>query len=252
MQKAKVHGLTYVKRTLRAQITSLFFRSTSLSSRSLYDSIYDNNIVDIESGNIKIDEYLKGSKLDSRMGVSLIIPIHSISYSYSNLVSSLKKIEPEQYYYPTRDLHITIFDYVQGTEKYVRNTELEKAFIEISKQSLKIVHAFPITLRGIVFSNEAGIIQGYDTNILFKIRGKIRGLLNQNGIKNNERYESESAHITFMRFMNPLQKAKELCKFINENRELKIGFPTIEEVEMVEHDWYNHKISKRIIEKIKI
>ena len=223
-----------------------------MSSRRLYDSIYNTNIADIESGNIKVDDYLIGNKPDSRMGISLIIPIHSISKSYANLVSSLKKIEPAQYYYPTHDLHITIFDYIQGTEKYIRNPELEKTLIRISRESLKSVHRFSITFEGIVFSNTAGVIQGYDDNILIKSREKIRILLKKNGIKNDERYESESAHITFVRFMNQFLRAEELCRFINENREMEIGIQKVEEIELVEHDWYNHESNKRIIDKIEI
>jgi 2'-5' RNA ligase len=223
-----------------------------LSSRNIYDSIYDKNIADIKSGNIKLDEYLSGNKPDSRIGISLIIPIRSISKSHEKLVSCLKEIEPEQYYYPTHDLHITIFDYIQGTENYIRNPELEKLFIRVSRESLKSFHEFLITFEGIVFSKAAGIIQGYDDNVLIKIREKIRILLKENGIKNDERYESESAHITFMRFMNYFIRAEELCRFINENREREIGIQKIEEIELVEHDWYNHESNKRIIEKIRI
>jgi len=223
-----------------------------LSSRRLYDSIYNTNIADIESGNIKVDDYLIGNKPDSRMGISLIIPIRSISNSYDNLVSSLKTIEPGQYYYPTHDLHITIFDFIQGTENYTRNSELEKELIRISKESLKSVHEFPIGFEGIVFSNAAGVIQGYDDNILTKIREKIRVLLKENGINNDERYKSESAHITFVRFMNQFLRAEELCRFINKNREMKIGIQKVEEIELVEHDWYNHESNKKIIEKIGI
>ena len=192
-------------------------------------------MADIESGRIKVDRYLIGNKPDSRMGISLIIPIRSIANSYERLVSSLKKVEPEQYYYPTHDLHITIFDYIQGTEKYIRNPELEKVFIKISRESLKSFHRFPITFEGIVFSNAAGIIQGYDDNVLIKIREKIRILLKENGIRNDERYESESAHITFMRFMNQFLRAEKLCGFINQNREMKIGIQKVEEIELVEH-----------------
>jgi 2'-5' RNA ligase len=223
-----------------------------LSSRSLYDSIYDKFILDIGSGNVGIDRYLTGDMPDARMGVSLIIPIRSISHPYEDLVSSLGKIEPGQYCYPARDLHITIFDFIHGTETYTRDPELERAFARISRESLKGVHAFPVAFKGIVFSNAAGLIQGYDDNLLIEIRNKIRLSLVASGIRNDERYASESAHITFMRFAGKLAKAKELCGFINENRDTDLGMETIREIELVEHDWYNHESTKRIIERFSL
>lgn len=223
-----------------------------MSSRSLYDSIYDKSIPDIGSGNVGIDRQLSGAMQDGRMGVSLILPIRSIAQPYGELVSSLSGIEPGQYYYPARDLHVTIFDFIQGTETYVRDPEREKSFALISREALKGLQAFPIAFKGIVFSNAAGLIQGYDDNILIGIRSRIRLLLEESGIRNDERYESESAHITFTRFVDRLSNAKGLRGFIDDNRDTDLGLETIREIELVEHDWYNHESTKRIIERFSI
>jgi len=219
-----------------------------LSTRSLYDAIYDKSILDIGSGDVGIDGCLAGAVPDARMGVSLIIPIRSISRSYGDLVSSVRDIEPGHYYYPARDLHVTIFDFIHGTETYARDPGLERAFAEISRESLKGVRAFPSAFKGIVFSKAAGLIQGYDEGVLIGLRSRIRLALCANGIRNDERYESESAHITFMRFTDRLSRGKELCALIDGNRETDIGVETIREIELVEHDWYNHESTKRIIE----
>jgi len=223
-----------------------------LSSRSLYDSIHDKGILAIGSGKVGIDGYLSGAMPDTRMGVSLIIPIRSIARTYEDLVSSLRDIEPGHYYYPLRDLHITIFDFIQGTDAYARNPELEKTFARISGEALKGIHAFPIAFKGIVFSDAAGLVQGYDENILIEIRDKIRLSLGKSGIRNDERYESKSAHVTFMRFADKPGKAKELCEFIAGNRDTELGVETVQEIELVEHDWYNHESTKRVIERFSI
>jgi hypothetical protein len=223
-----------------------------LSSRSLYDSIYDKSILDIGSGNVDIDRYLSGAVPDARRGVSLIIPIRSIARPYDGLVTSLRKIEPGHYYYPFQDLHITIFDFIQGKDSYARDTELERDFARISGEALKGLHEFPIAFKGIVFSDAAGLVQGYDENILVEIRDKIRLSLKENGLGNDERYESKSAHVTFMRFADKPAKAKELCGFIDENRDTDIGAEKVREIELVEHDWYNHESTKRVIESFPI
>jgi len=221
-----------------------------MSSRKLYDSIYKNNIAIIESGDIAVDDYLAGNRIDSRKGISLIIPIRSLADTYNRVVSSLKKIEPTQYYYPVSDLHVTIFDFIQARENFTRNEELEKIFTAASIQVLHAIKEFSITFEGIVFSSAAGIIQGYDNDILVGIREEIREFLKKNGIRNDERYASESAHITFARFADRLCRPEGLCKFINDNRETEIGLAQVTEVELVEHDWYNRASTKRVIHKI--
>ncbi len=221
-----------------------------MSSRTLYDSIYNNNIAKIESGDIAVDDYLVGNRIDSRRGISLIIPILPLPDTYSQVVSSLQKIDPAQYYYPISDLHVTIFDFIQARENFTWNEELEKTFTAASMEALHTIEEFPLTFEGIVFSNAAGIIQGYDNDILVGIREKIREFLKKNGIRNDERYASESAHITFARFADRLSKPEKLCTFIDENRETKIGRVKVTEIELVEHDWYNRVSTKRIIHKI--
>jgi 2'-5' RNA ligase len=225
---------------------------TYLSSKTLYDGIYAKNIERLELGDILIDEGLAGDGRDFRLGISLIIPIRSLSNAYGDLVASLNRIDPAQYCYPYDDLHITVFDLIKVGNTYKRNEELENSFLTIAREAVKSIRPFKIRLEGIVFSREAGLIQGYDDNALIEIRKQIRKLLINNGIKNEERYESESAHITFVRFENRLSRPKEYGEFIGRNRRTKMGMESVAELELVEHDWYNRKATKRIIGKIEL
>ena len=218
-----------------------------MSSTILYDGIYSKNKELIRSGKVQFDEVLSFNKKDTRLGISLIIPVISNEDKYDKLLDLLKKNEPDQYYYPFEDLHITIFDYIQAVEKYKKNPEKKSILIEITEKALKEISGFEIELKGIAFSNEAGIIQGYDRNILIQIRKRIRELMKKFGLKNNERYESESAHITFCRFMNKLKNPEKLIEIIDRNRDYEIGKEKVEQIELVEHDWYNKKLKKRII-----
>lgn len=219
-----------------------------MSSRKLYDRIYASSIGKLEASDIAVDDHLVGDgKPDRRMGVSLIIGVRSIATRYKGLLASMRRIEPDQYYYPVEDLHITVFDFIRGRESYRRDEESERLFMAISQKAAKRLAPFDIELEGIVCSAEAGLVQGYDGDALIELREAIRGLMEAEGLMNEERYRSESAHMTFMRFRKELARPDALCAFVGENRELRIGRERVAALELVEHDWYNRKAMRRAI-----
>jgi hypothetical protein len=222
-----------------------------MSSRGLYDKIHTESISRISSNDVQVDEYLSPRTKDNRMGISLIIPITDIERNYRRLISELTSIEPGLFLYPFPDLHITIFDFLRGSGLYRRDQEIENRF---SKICSKIQQCPPIevVLCGIVFSPAAGLIQGFDNNRLIEIRELIRASMIEEGMKNDERYRSESAHITFARFRNRLENPGALCSFIEKNRDREFGEITLSRFELVEHDWYNRESQKRIIKEISL
>jgi 2'-5' RNA ligase len=218
-----------------------------MSCADLYHTIYITNKSALLSGNIKLDDVLSSRKKDMRTGISLIVPVKSIEKPYDHIVTLLKQNEPGQYYYPLSDLHITIFDFLQASDTYKRDIQRENKFIEITEKVLEGFKEFTIALKGVVFSKEAGIIQGFDNNRLVTIRNNIRLTMEHYGIINNERYISESAHITFCRFKKTLNNHERLMRFIDEYREYDMGKEKINHIELVEHDWYNKETNKRVI-----
>lgn len=223
-----------------------------MSNIDLYNTIYSKNRNYILTGNIIIDDVLAHNRPDSRLGISLIIPIKNIEEKFNSFIGSAMQLEPEQYYYPFNDLHITIFDYIQGNENYKRNNETEIILTEVTEKALSIANSFQITFDGIAFSKEAGFIQGYDNNKLIELRDLIRKMMLDYGIKNDERYKSESAHVTFCRFREKLTNPEKFTEFIDANRKLFLGQEFINTVELVEHDWYNLNSKKRIIRNYKL
>ncbi len=71
--------------------------------------------------------------------------------------------------------------------------------------------------------------------------------MKETGLKNNERYESESAHITFCRFREKLKNPEKFMRLIDENRKYEIGKERIDRLELVEHDWYNQESKRRLL-----
>ena len=230
-----------------------------MSSPELYDEIHAASSARIQSGQTEIDLLLSSRGADTRRGISLVIPVQGIAETYQRLV----ELEPEQYYYPLKDLHVTVFDFIQARTHYERNEKLEKAFLSISQEVTQAVEAFEIELKGIVFSPAAGMIKGYDSNRLVSLRDHIRRLMGVQGLPNDERYASESAHITFMRFREKLVHPTSFMRFreklvhptsfveaVAKHSEMEIGEEQVSRLELVEHDWYNSCGTKRIIGEV--
>lgn len=131
-----------------------------MASNILYETIRRENRECIRDGRIIVDKSLLDVDSDSRKGISLIIPINFGKNEYKSLVRMFKVLEPDQYYYPFSDLHITIFDFIKATNEYKQDHNLEKAFVEISEMAVKHIQNLEIILNGVVVTREAGIIKG--------------------------------------------------------------------------------------------
>jgi hypothetical protein len=228
------------------------FNRNIMNSKTLYEAIHLDNIIDIRNGNIFIDDYLTNGIKDSRRGVSLIIPLSQIFKEYEAIVKHFRILEPEQYYYPTSDLHITIFDYIAAHNTYAGSTLIDQTYIGITDAVVKSLAGFNVLFKGIVFSREAGLLKGYDNGSVIALRNRIRARLKDDGLPNTERYQSKSVHSTFMRFTKRIDN---LHAFLNElelRKEIDLGIETVKRLVLVEHDWYNRKNLTRTIKEYEL
>lgn len=224
-----------------------------MSSNEIYQRIHNESISYIRKNDILVDRYLEPDCVDTRKGISLIVKLREENRkTYEELVENIRHIEPEQYYYPFEDLHITIFDFVSAKEKFISGNHDEEKIIKCTADVIAGSVPFTVAFRGIVCSREAVIINGYDENEVVRIRNKIRQKALECGIKNEERYVSYSAHSTFMRFRKKLRDGKKFEKEIGIWREYEFWKEEIDTIDLVEHDWYNRSGTKRIIEEYRI
>ena len=218
-----------------------------MSSKILYDKIYNSYIDSIKIGKIETDKFLSSKNEDKRRGISLIIPVPFNKIIYSSFVDAFRSIETEQYYYPLSDLHITIFTFLSARDTYKINAKLENEFVQITEKALNNINQLLISFSGLTFSKKAGFINGYDNNALILIRDCIRTEMNKKGLNIDERYKSETAHVTFMRFKNEISNIDDFYNTIANKRNEIIEDINLSKIELVEHDWYNTESNKRII-----
>lgn len=222
-----------------------------MSQSKIYQSIYDNNINKIRNANINIDNFLRGVEIDDRRGISLIIPCDRLEWT-KKVYDAIHKICPEQYIYPGEDLHITVFDYIPGTAGFNYSKDQGVLYSHITEKILKNQEMIDIAFKGLVFSDSAGLITGYDSFKLVKLREKIRHELTAQNVVFKERYTSKTAHITFMRFIRKLQNHQGFLDLIEKYRFYNFGSSLVNEFHLVEHDWYNRSESLRLIKIFKL
>jgi len=218
-----------------------------LSSAKLYRSIAANSRSSLLKNQAGLDKLAKNPADDSRRGISLILPVRLNGEAYGVLVDALSRIEPGQYFYPIGDLHVTIFDFVKAKDGFLVDMASEANFLDIARRACAETTAFELRFTGIVCSAEASLIAGYDGDALIDLRGRIRRALEAAEISNDERYRSLSSHATFMRFSEKFRSTKRFLVATDSYALRDFGSMQVHFAELVEHDWYNRAISRRVL-----
>ena len=169
-----------------------------------YQNIFDQNKEILLQGG-KGDEYLLEQDKDTRMALTLIIRVKECTEQIEAYLGKLKEIEPDLYYYPKSDLHITVLDILRG----IPNRQLPdnlKDYVACIEECAKKVQPFDIMLQGTTLSDNAVLINGYYEEGLEKMRQILRKNLRENSLELEERYETFSSHVSVARIKSNLKK----------------------------------------------
>ncbi len=209
--------------------------------KELYDiNIYEKNKQKIISGGIG-DNFLKNAKKDNRMSLVLLIRISpEISTKIEKCISEFKQIEPNLYYYPKEDFHITVIDILKGIEGRTIPKNLNE-YIECIKKCISEIKPFKIEFNGLTASDNAVMVKGFYEYELQKFREAFRKALKDKGLTLEERYETISSHVTIMRIPDKLENPNDFSKFIEHEQERMFGIMNINSFELSFHNWYDTK-----------
>jgi 2'-5' RNA ligase len=199
----------------------------------------------------KIDPVLNNPAQYKRLGLTLLIHIRGeITGKLRLLIEEIRRIEPQQYFYPESDFHVTILDLISANENFIQDNLLITQSSKLVQNTVNGLAPFNINFRGIIPSNEAILVKGYYREGLQKLRNRMRELAHQQNIDLKERYQSISAHSTIVRFKSKLQNREKLLALLQEYQDFLIGEFQVNELELVIHDWYNHR--RQEIEKYRL
>lgn len=206
----------------------------------LYARINSEGKNAIQNGEESIDPYLLHMEQDKRRGLVLLVNVHGqIAGNLSKVEKEIKAIEPQQYYYPDTDLHVTIIDLISASIEFTRDEAVINKSIKIIENAIIGIKPFEIQFKGIIVSNGAILVKGYYSEELPQLRGKLRKIAIERDFDLKERYQSISAHTTIGRFMTKISNNGQFLERIREYHDFEIGTIRVNELELVIHDWYN-------------
>jgi 2'-5' RNA ligase len=221
-----------------------------------YSKLYKESINQISSDTYEIDDLID-SKFDRRFGITLLIrPPKEIKDEIQKVLFALKKVEPNQYYYPDSDIHITVMSIISCYQGFdIENIELTKYFELIKKCMPLNNNNTKVQYKGLTASNSCIMLQGFmNNNVVNDIRDNLRV-----GFKNSEleqsldkRYSIQTAHSTIIRFRRELNQKDAFLKLIDKYVDHDFGTFEIEKMELVCNDWYQRKEFVKKLHEFKI
>ena len=209
-----------------------------------YNQLYKKSAESILEGNYNLDSQIN-NKSDSRFGITLLIrPSEKINANIQFFLHELKAIEPEQYYYPDSDIHITVMSIISCYEGFSLDKIKVEDYIKIIQESLVDLGEIKIEFRGVTASPSALMIQGFPADeSLNNLRNKLRDNFKKSPLQQSidSRYAIATAHSTVMRFQEKLQNPEKLIEITEKFRDYDYGEFTVDKVELVFNDWYQRE-----------
>lgn len=212
-----------------------------------YDSILTANKGKILAGGAG-DASLEKALTDNRMSLVVLIRIPlDAAEKINSCINELKGIEPNLYYYPAKDFHITVMDVLKGEEGRSIPPNITE-YIHCIEECSKDISPFRIEFDGLTASDNAIMVRGYYDEQLMVFRHKLRDMLKQRGLSLEERYKTISSHVTIARLLSKYQNPEKLLDYIEKPR--SFGNMTVSNMEISFHNWYDTR--KEVLSTIEL
>lgn len=209
-----------------------------------YNELYKKSSEAILAGNYKLDAQINNES-DSRFGITFLIrPSEIIKANIQSFLDELKAIEPNQYYYPDSDIHITLMSIISCYDRFTLDAINVHEYIDLIQQSLVILDKIKIEFRGVTASPSAIMIQGFPTDdSLNNFRDKLREDFKKSSLQQSidSRYAISTAHSTVLRFQEKLENPQKLMQVVEKYRDYDFGEFQVENLELVYNDWYQRE-----------
>ena len=206
-----------------------------------YNSLWDKSTKDFQTNNFILDDFID-DPFDSRRGVTLLArPVEGVLAKVDALLQDLKKIEPEQYYYPLEDIHLTIISLISCYSGFEISKINQQDYIELASSCLKDINTFNIKFSGLTASPSSIMIQGFpEEATLEKLRNRLRSAFKSSTLEQSidKRYAISTAHLTVVRFRKPVNNVEGLMAVLEKYRKADFGTSSISRVHLVFNDWY--------------
>jgi 2'-5' RNA ligase len=208
---------------------------------SHYTNLFTESCEKISNDNYVIDTQIDNLN-DNRLGITLLIrPTEEIKNSIQLFLNELKKVDASQYYYPNSDIHITVMSIISCYDGFDISNITQQDYIAVINKCITGLNKSVIKLQGITASPSAVMVQGFpsDTSIN-DLRDNLRLAFKQTTLEQSidQRYSLFTAHLTVVRFRNPINNKDLFLKLLHKYRDYNFGKFEIKKLELVQNDWY--------------
>jgi len=199
----------------------------------------------IEVGRVDVDPYLgqETDKPDSRKGLTLIARPNQ--HSILAIKQALETLAPAlgaQYIQPASDMHSTVLSVIPCSTDYPVEDSKVREYIDAVNAAINSNScSFLIEYQGVTASSDAVIVKGYPNgSALQHLRDALLQNLRDRNLETSfdRRYPIIAAHITVIRFVEQPKNLNALAQLLLELNDQQLGASTINQLELVENDWY--------------
>jgi 2'-5' RNA ligase len=217
-----------------------------------YDTMRQLASHQLVHGQAELDPWLIQATLDERRGLTLRArpPAHIIA-RIQELVAAFQQVEPDQYYYPGPEIHLTISSLISAYPGFTLQQIAPLAYQQVVRHSLAQSRPFALTYSGVTASPGAILLQGFPQgDTLQQLRTKLKRCVEQAGLSHSidARYALQTAHATLVRFRAPLRQPAQIVNLIQAYQQTFIGSFEVDTLELVYTDWYHRAAHTVVLE----
>ncbi len=216
---------------------------------SLYEQLWENALAHIKSKGFDHDPLID-SPLDNRYGITLLIRLNEeVNDAIQYFLSGVKAIEPDHYFYPNSDIHVTVMPIISCYGGFELGRINPQDYIDLLKGCLEDLPPFSIEFRGVTASPSCILVKGFPLDsTLEEIRNRLRRAFKDSPLEQSldKRYPLQTAHSTVIRFKQPVLRQDAVLEQLRQFSDFDFGKIQVKELELVFNDWYqrNEKVQR--------
>lgn len=217
-----------------------------------YEAMRATALPRLAQGTADVDPLLDSAD-DQRRGITLLTrPPARITSIIEEMLADFKQAEPQQYYYPDTDIHLTILSIISCYSGFALPMISPAAYQDAVRGILLQVRPFHITYAGLTASAGGIMVQGmpHDQS-LEELREATRNFFRHSTLQHSidQRYSIQTAHSTVIRFKTALANPAALLEKIEKYQRYFIGSFEVNRVELVFNDWYQRARNTVLLEE---
>ncbi|MCA2015357.1 hypothetical protein LDJ79_04485 [Vibrio tritonius] len=225
--------------------------------QAIYDQMWNSFVCAMDEGNYVLDPWLNKLAEDDRRGITALAYLEphnsSLTSNIGEFLRCVRALEPDQYYHPLRELHITVLSIISCVSGFTLNDIDSQAYVDIFLDVVK-QHQQPIEIefRGITASPSCLLLQGFTKdNTLDELRRNLRLAYQASGLRTSidSRYKIVTAHSSCVRFCRPLRNPQSLLALCQQWRTTYFGSLNVSEIELVFNNWYQNLSITQVLAK---